>query len=269
MLSIVGTGYNVSGQVTPETRSLIEQADRLFYLVTDPATAAWLRSLNPSAVSLHDCYREGESGMDASHAMAERIVAPLADGAEVCAAFSGHPAIALHTTHEALHRARALGTAARMLPAVSFEDCLVADLGVDPGQIGRSLYEATDFVTRPRPVDTGAALVLIQVGAIGERVYRRGSDPSPEGLRLLQEVLERHYPAEHELVLYAAAQLPIAEPEIVRVPLSDLAGAPVRVNSTLFVPPLARPPKDPALLERLGLPAEPTEPSPSRGAARP
>lgn len=255
MLTVVGTGYGVAGQMTPETRSVLQQSDRLFYLVTDPATAAWLREIHPAAESLHDCYREGESGWASSHEMAARIVAPLlAEGGQalsVCAAFTGHPAIALHTTHEALRRARAAGHRARMLPGISFEDCLVADVGVDPGATGRSLFEATDFLVRPRPVDTGAALVLIQVGAIGDRAYRAGTGPSRAGLELLQEALLRHYPAGHEVVIYETPQIPLAEPILVRLPVGELANGPVRVASTLYVPPLAERPKDPEVVRRL------------------
>lgn len=255
MLTVAGTGYNVAGHVTPETRAAMEGADRLFYLMTDSATVAWIHDVSPDAVSLHDCYREGGPGVAASHEMAERIVAPLAEGLRVCALFAGHPAIGMHTVHEAIRRARERGHRTRVLPAVSFEDCLVADLGVDPGQLGRALFEATDFVLHPRPVDTGAALVLIQVGAIGERRYRTGREPAREGLRLLREVLERHYPPEHEVVLYEASQLPVSEPRIVRLPLHELPDGPVRVATTLYVPPRGLPPKDPGVLAQLGLPA--------------
>jgi len=253
VLSIVGLGYNVSGQVTPETRSVMTGADRLFYLVTDPAMAAWVRSLDPTATSLHDCYQPGKSGMAASDAMVERIVTPLVEGATVCAAFSGNPAIAMHTTHEALRRARERGIPAHMYPAVSFEDCLIADLGVDPGQLGRMMYEATDFVLRPRPLDVTAALVLLQVGAIGERTYREGAGSNRTGVRLLQEVLERTYPGDHEVTLYRMAQLPIADATVQRLPLSRLAESDVHVNSTLYVPRLERPRKSREIAERLGL----------------
>jgi len=253
VLSIVGLGYNVSGHVTPETRSVMAGADRLFYLVTDPAMAAWLRSLHPDTTSLHDCYQAGERGIDASNAMVERIVEPLIEGATVCAAFSGNPAIAMHTTHEAARRARERGIRTHMYPAVSFEDCLIADLGVDPGQLGRMMYEATDFVLRPRPLDVTSALVLLQVGAIGERTYREGAGAHREGLRLLQEVLERTYPGDHEVTLYQMAQLPIADAALRRVPLSRLAESDVHVNSTLYVPRLERPRKSREIAERLGL----------------
>lgn len=253
MLTLAGTGYNVAGHVTPETRTAMEQADRLFYLMTDPATSAWIRELRPDAVSLHDCYRAGRSGLAASDEMVERILAPLAEGLRVCALFSGHPAIGMRTVHDAQSRARELGHRTRILPAVSFEDCLVADLGVDPGQLGRALYEATDFVVRPRPVDTSGALVLLQVGAIGERVYRQGREASQPGLSILRDVLLRWYPRDHEVALYEISQLPVAEPRILRTLVADLPQAPVRVNSSLFVPPLTPPQRDPAMLVRLGL----------------
>lgn len=253
MLSLVGLGYNVSGHATPESRSLMEQADRLFYLVSDPATGAWIRSLRDDAVSLHDCYRPGESGVDASNAMVERLLAPLSEGLAVCAAFYGHPAIGMHTTHEAVRRARAMGIPTRMYPGISFEDCLIADLGNDPGRTGRMMYEATDFVLRPRPLDTTAALVLLQVGAIGDRVYREGDGPSPDGLHLLQEVLERTYPGHHEVTIYEISQLPIADASALRTTLDRLAESPVRVNGTLFVPPLERKRADREIVRRLGL----------------
>ena len=53
-LTVVGTGYNVAGQVTPEALSCLKSADRLFYLMSDPATALWLRSLNAAAEPPHD-----------------------------------------------------------------------------------------------------------------------------------------------------------------------------------------------------------------------
>jgi len=253
VLSIVGLGYNVSGQVTPETRNVMIGADRLVYLVTDSAMAAWVRSLHPDTTSLHDCYQAGVSGMEASNAMVERIVEPLFEGLTVCAAFSGNPAIAMHTTHEALRRARERGISSRMFPAVSFEDCLIADLGVDPGQLGRMMYEATDFVLHPRPLDVTSALVLLQVGAIGERMYREGAGSNRTGVRLLQEVLERTYPGDHEVTLYRMAQLPIADASVQRVPLSRLAESEVHVNSTLYVPRLEPPRRSPEIAERLGL----------------
>jgi hypothetical protein len=39
------------------------------------------------------------------------------------------------------------GFDAVMLPGISAEDCLFADLGIDPGMIGCQSFEATDSIT--------------------------------------------------------------------------------------------------------------------------
>ena len=234
---VVGTGYNLAGHVTPETRAAIEQADRVFYLLTDPATPTWLKGVNPAAESLHDCYREGQAGAAASAEMVERILTPVREGLRVCAAFYGHPAILVRPAHDSMRRARAEGYRARMLPAVSFLDCLFADLGIDPGVRGCQLFDATDFLVRRRRFDPETPLVLLQPGAIGVTAYREGGAARPEALPILVEVLRRSYPADHEVVLYEMPQLPILDPDIRSVPLAALADAGMAVNATLFVPP--------------------------------
>lgn len=250
-LTVVGTGYNVAGQVTPETLSCLERAERLFYLVTDPATSAWLKSLNAAAESLQDSYRVGEPGTEACERMVERILAAVRAGQDVCAAFYGHPAIFIPPGLESVRRARREGFPAGMLPAVSFEDCLFADLGIDPGTHGRLLYEATDFLIRPRRFDPTAGLILLQVGAIGLVDFRQEETPSREGLRLLAQVLARQYPESHRVALYRISQLPIFEPSIDWGSLAELPEAPLAVFSTLYVPPLERRPLDPQMLARL------------------
>jgi len=250
-LVVVGTGYNVAGHVTPEARASIEGAGRFFFLVTDPITSAWLRTLNGSAESLHHAYRVGEPGLEACDRMVERVLAAVRAGHRTCVAFYGHPAICVPAGLGSVRRAREEGFPARMLPAVSFEDCLFADLGLDPGVSGRVLYEATDFLIRPRTFDPTASLILLQVGVIGLVNFTLGDVPNLAGLRILMEVLLRHYPADHRVALYRNSQLPIAGPGIDWVPLSNLHDAPLSVASTLYVPALPKRRVEPEILARL------------------
>jgi hypothetical protein len=250
-LTVVGTGYNVAGQVTPEALSSMQAADRLFYLVSDPVTSTWLKSINAHAESLHDCYRVGEPGIEGCARMVERILGAVRDQHATCAAFYGHPAIFVPPGLESLRRAREEGFNARMLPAVSFEDCLFADLGVVGGVSGRLMYEATDFLVRPRKFDPTAALILLQVGAIALFDFALGDQPNRTGLRVLAEVLAEHYSAGHRVALYRTSQLAIFDPSIHWVTLEELPSAPLSVTSTLWVPPLSRRPIDRALLGRL------------------
>jgi hypothetical protein len=229
----------------------MRRADHLFFLVTDAATGAWLRGLHPGAESLHDSYVEGEDGRHAAARMVERILAPLREGRTVCAAFYGHPGVLVHVSRLALARARGEGFPARMLPAVSIEDCLFADLGLDPAVPGRALFDATDFLLRPRQVDPAAALVLLQAGAVGLQRFHGRRDPDRRGLELLAERLLRDHAPDHPVVLYEASLLPPFEPSVRRLRLDELAAAPASVVSTLLVMPRAKPPVDGELLARL------------------
>jgi uncharacterized protein YabN with tetrapyrrole methylase and pyrophosphatase domain len=241
----------VAGQVTPQALACIEQADKLFYLVPEPATCLWIESLNPSAESLQDAYRVGRDRMETYLEMVERILDPVRRGESVCVAFYGHPGVCVFPGHEAVRRARSEGHEAWMLPGVSSVDCLFAEVGFDPGTDGCQIYEANSFLYRRRRFDPASPLVLWQVGTVGIGTYL----PTPlwgiEGLRVLMEVLLQDYPADHEVVIYEASQIPVCQPKILRIPLRELATADVTVATTLYVPP-ARPVEyDWELVERL------------------
>ncbi len=235
---MVGTGILGAGHITLETLALLEDAEKLFYLVSDPVTETWLRDLNHAAESLHDSYREGKLRSLTYAEMEERILAPVRRGQRVCAAFYGHPGVFATSPHRVVGRAREEGYSARMLPGISAEDCLFADLGVDPATSGWRSYEATDFLLRRLPVDTGAGLILWQIGLIGVRTFRSPSAQRRRGLEVLSLALRRDYPDPHRVTLYEAAQLAVCEPRIESVPLAELPESSVSLASTLWVPPL-------------------------------
>jgi uncharacterized protein YabN with tetrapyrrole methylase and pyrophosphatase domain len=266
-LTVVGTGYHVAGQITAETQGHIEEADRVFFLLRDPLTAAYLRKLNPRTTSLHDCYREGRSGTAAREEMVERIVAGVRQGRRVCAAFYGHPAILAPASLEAIRRARGLGCEAQMLPGVSVADCLFADLGVDPGTRGCQLYEATDFLLRGRTVEDATPLILLQVGAVGVTAYRSRTEGNRAGFAVLIARLRTLYPDDHPVTLYEIPQMPTDDARIDTRPLSSVGDAPLTVYATLYVPPAREAAPSPEMVRRLKLAAP--RPMARAGGARP
>src|ERR1700676_3415101 len=161
-LTVVRSGIRL-GQTTIEARSHIEQADKVLFLVADPLAWSWIADLNPTAESLHVFYERSADRMTAYIGMVEHILSRVRQGVKVCGAFYGHPGVFAFPTHEAIRRARADGIEARMLPGVSAEDCLFADLGIDPAPTGCQSFEATDFLVYNRHIDPTAALVLWQL----------------------------------------------------------------------------------------------------------
>jgi Tetrapyrrole (Corrin/Porphyrin) Methylases len=236
-LVVVGTGITLGAHVTAETTAEIQSADVVFHLVTEPATEAWLQRLNPSCESLEGLYAEGKSRVQTYFEMTDRIVGAVRAGKRVCAAFYGHPGVYVNAAHSAVVLARDEGFPARMLPAISAEACLYADLGVNPGDCGCQSFEATDFLASRRRFDPTSVLILYQVGVLGESSVRRGMTGRRERLTVLQRALRKHYPPDHPLVLYEASPFPTFPPSITHLTLSQLEDTRVPAMTTLYVPP--------------------------------
>ena len=183
--------------------------------------------------------------------MVAEILAAVRGGARVCAVFYGHPGVYVNPSHEAVRVARDEGFEARMLPAVSAEDCLFADLGVDPGERGWQSWDATSFLLGGYRPDPTAALVLWQVDGIGKLDW--DLDPDPRGLRALADTLAELYPPGHELVFYRASIYPIVDAETTRVRLGELGALGAAPAGTLYVPPLPPRPIDTGMAARIGV----------------
>jgi tetrapyrrole (corrin/porphyrin) methylase-like protein len=237
-LLVVGTGITGIGQLTLEAVGAIDQAERLFYLMNDPIAEAWFRQRHPSAQTLSDLYGEGKDRSVSYAEMAARVIRSVRSGYRVCVAVYGHPGVFVQFTHLAIAALRREGYPARMLPGVSADGCLIADLGFNPGDHGIQSFEATDFLMRRRRFDPTSSLVLWQVGVLGEpdAAVRRGRQP--ERLRRLVSVLLRQYPERHRVVEYLSNTFPGDRPRIRRMTLKGLAKARLSPNSTLLVPPL-------------------------------
>jgi uncharacterized protein YabN with tetrapyrrole methylase and pyrophosphatase domain len=252
-LTIVGTGITLIAHMTAEAQAWIARADRTFFLVTHPLAEEWMRELNPQSESLARFYTPGSDRLEVYRAITDHVLAAVRAGHSVCAAFYGHPSVFVTPTHDMVREARQEGYPVTVLPGISAEDCLFADLGLDPGQQGCQSYEASDFLLRPRRFDPSTPLVLWQVGVIGHFTVVHPEMDCSKGLAELVATLRRFYPADHAVTVYEAAMLPTGEPRIVEVPLAELQNAPISPFSTLYVPPVAPPAVDPQMYALLGL----------------
>jgi uncharacterized protein YabN with tetrapyrrole methylase and pyrophosphatase domain len=241
-LAIVGVGMTLGAHLTPRSRSHIENADVVFVAVSDPLVELWVQEMHRDVRSLQPLYgaASGEKNrQDTYREMVEAMMAEVRAGRRVCGAFYGHPGVFAQAPHRAVEQARAEGYAATMEPGVSAEDCLYADLGIDPGRVGCQHYEASQLMFYRRRLDSSAYLVVWQPAVAGDRGFRR-FETGPEYVSLLVELLAEDYPSDHPCTIYEAATLPIHAPRIDVVPLRDLPTAGLRPQSTLVLPP-ARP----------------------------
>ena len=235
-LVCVGLGMTLGSHLGPLARSHIEQADVVFAGVSDGIVELWLQRMHRDVRSLQPYYREGKSRMQTYRQMVEAILTEVRAGRKVCGVFYGHPGVFAWAPHKAIEVARSEGFAAHMEPGISAEDCLYADLGIDPGRFGCQHYEASQLLFYQRRIDPTAYLVLWQVGLVGDQSLARFST-GPAYRQVLVEVLARDYPLEHEVIIYRTPTLPIQSARIERVTLGNLPQAEIGMADTLVVPP--------------------------------
>jgi precorrin-2 methylase len=238
-LAIVGSGIQSGRDLTRGAHDEIRRADKVLYLVAEPVTAMWLRKLNPSAESLHSFYAIDKPRRDTYAAMVEHILSFLHAGLNVCVVSYGHPGMFADPMHQAMKRARSEKFPAFMLPGISAVDWLYADLGLDPATSGCQIFDATDFLERRRRHDTKSALILLQVGIIGETAFPR--ECNAKRFRVLTKYLSRRYGTQHEIVIYEASQYSIADPTVQRAALNVPSSITLSLGSTMYVPPKVRP----------------------------
>lgn len=237
-LAVVGMGMTLGSHLTPLSRSHIEQADVIFAGLSDNIVEQWLERLHPDVRSLQPYYQEGKSRRKTYEEWVELMMTEVRAGKRVCGVFYGHPGIFAWSPHKVIEVARAEGFQAHMEPGISAEDCLYADLGIDPGTVGCQHFEAGQLLFYERRIDPSAYLVLWQVGLVGDRSLARFTT-SGAYRQVLVDVLSKDYPLDHEIILYRAVTLPIQKPRIRRIALRDLPHVDVPTEETVILPPAA------------------------------
>jgi len=250
-LIVVGTGIRTIGHLTMEAVAWIKQADKVLYVVGDPVAELMLKELNPGgAESMTGMYAVGKPRIETYNEMIERTLECIRQGMVTCMACYGHPGVFVYPSHESIRRARAEGYSARMLPGISSEDCLFADLGVDPGIHGCQSFEATDFLVNQRVIDPRSSVVLWQIGVVGDATFK----PTAYDLSAMPLLVERLltiYPATHPMYLYEAAVLHGCEPTIRQITAAELAYGPLSPGYTLYIPPAYPTASDPTTYYRM------------------
>jgi len=235
-LVCVGTGMMLGAHITPRSRSYIENADVVFVGVSDGIVEKWIEEMNSDVRSLQIYYQEGKSRQITYRQMQEAMMAEVRKGKKVCGAFYGHPGVFALAPHKSIKQAKEEGYTAHMEPGISAEDCLFADLGVDPGKVGCQQYEASQFIFYKRIIDPSAYLILWQVGIVGDRSYEKFSTGKSHQALFL-EALQNYYPSDHQVILYETPTLPISEVRIDYLRLENLLEFSLNPETTMIIPP--------------------------------
>lgn len=257
-LVCVGTGLQLAGHVTVIGKSYIESAEEVFSLMPDAFGQRWLEGLNTNITDLQQFYAkagEVKNRRLTYEQMTEAIMTAVRTGKRVVGVFYGHPGVFACVPHMAIARAQKEGFLASMEPGISAEDCLWADLGIDPGNYGCQSLEASQLMFFEHQLDNAGYVLLWQIALAGEHTLT-GFSTTEERLRVLVDLLRQWYPEQHKVCLYEASNLPIGQCRAEWIFLKDLPEATLHAITTLVIPPVRELQYNLRVLNQLGLTPE-------------
>ena len=237
-LHIVGTGIRPTRHLTPEAAEAIRNSQQLLYLIPDPAAAEFIISLaGGETIDAGTSYQSDAPLADAYERMIGRALECVKAGNRTCFALYGHPGVMVNPSHRLLRLARSEGYEVIMLPAVSAEDCLFADLGIDPATQGCQTFWATDLLLNRRLIDPTTATVIWSIGVVG-CLSCSSSGMAPNALLSLLNRLYSSFPPTHPVVVYEAATVAGQPHRAEAIPLNALPAVTLDGASTLYIPPV-------------------------------
>ncbi|WP_419421429.1 SAM-dependent methyltransferase (plasmid) [Legionella sp. D16C41] len=254
-LVLIGSGIKTISHLTIEAQAYIKQADCVLYLVNEPIFEKWLNKYSKKCISLENHYFLYEKRAESYKKIADEILNYTEQYDFVSIVLYGHPTIFSSPGLDAIKRAKERNIETVVLPGISAEDCLFADLKVDPSQNGCLSVEAMSFLIFDDKVDKHYDLVIWQLGMVGniEPVVKKNSK---KGLSLIQEKLLKIYSSQHEVILYEAALYPGIKPKITKFAIELLINQNISSISTLYIPAEKKRLHDEKILFKLNLKIE-------------
>lgn len=234
-IALIGSGIKTISHLTTEAKTYIEHADCVLYLINEPIFESWLIKHSKKCMSLEKYYFLHEKRSDSYKKIIAKIISLSKKYDFISVVLYGHPVVFSSLGIDTIKKAQKQNIETVILPGISTEDCLFADLEIDPSQNGCFSVEATNFIIFDDVINVFSDLIIWQVGIIGNigSVFNKNSK---DGLALIQKKLLQTYSPEHEIILYEASLYPGVQSKIVKFPLQYLMEQDMSSLSTLYVP---------------------------------
>uniref|UniRef100_A0A6P8H710 Uncharacterized protein LOC116289411 isoform X2 n=1 Tax=Actinia tenebrosa TaxID=6105 RepID=A0A6P8H710_ACTTE len=239
-LVVVGSGIMCVSQFTIQALCHIKDADKVFYLVSDPVTEVYIQELKPEAIDLFVLYGEDKDRHETYAQITEVLLHYTRRGNKVVAVFYGHPGYLVNPARQAIRIAQSEGLSATELPGISSLDIMISELGFEPGIPGLQVFEATDLLMYSRKLLTDCHVVINQVGCVGDVTFHFGGFPNPH-FPVLIKYLIGFYGNDHVVYHYIGSQFPVCKSLVQTFKLADLLmpdnAANIQSMSTMYLPP--------------------------------
>ncbi|HHT9922950.1 TPA: SAM-dependent methyltransferase [Legionella pneumophila] len=242
-LTIAGTGIKFLAHLTTEVMGAIRSSSCVLYLLNEPAIKHWVSINSKISFSLDDIYYSCIDRMESY----EKIVGFINDNLDkyddLVLLIYGHPIVFSTISAKLINQYSENELQLSVLPGISALDCLFADLGIDPGEVGFQSYDSTIFINNDIEYSAKVPLVLWQIAAVNEsRIIKDKVDKSlqKKGLRNLKNRLLKKYPPNHQIIIYVATLYAGISSEIIKFNLNSLDNTLIPRLGTLYIPPITQ-----------------------------
>jgi hypothetical protein len=236
---IVGLGIVSVRQVTREAESAMRRSNEVLYASDAIGIHGYLQELCGKVTEVYvSTLREGEDRLSKYNRIAALVIDAALDHPPVSFAVAGHPQVFVYPTQQILAVANYFGLRVKVLPGISSLDCMIVDLGIDPGNQGVQMFETTALLLQQHPLYNDVPCFLWQVGAVETRLFTRA--PSvPERFARLQKHLVKYYPAGHMVKVIYSSSHPLAMSTMLEFRIDELHLHAIHVHpgATLYIPP--------------------------------
>lgn len=232
-LIVVGSGIKSVAHLTEETKRIIQNSDRVLYLVNEELLKQWIERESKSAESLEPIYFNSNKRVDSYNRITLEIIKNYYQYTNLCVVFYGHPTVFAESALKAVKMIQAEKGNAIILPAISSMDCLFSDLQIDPGEQGCFSIDATELLIYERTLDLQSHIIIWQTANLGRFDIQKTTKIS-----VLKDYLCNYYSCDQLVCVYEAALYPTQIPRIEWHRLTDLERVKINPISLLYIPPL-------------------------------
>jgi precorrin-2 methylase len=202
LLYVVGMGVKIPGHTTIAATEALSRCERIYTIVQEPPEV-WLpagRAARGSVVNLMSLYVEGALRSDNYARVAKTILDGLNEASVVGYVTYGNP-LSYDSVAQALARAAEHAPwRLEIIPGISSIDTILCDLRLDMAP-GIQVYEASWLVASRTPLNTAAAVILLQLGHFGTVRAHYRQRRRAESLADLVSYLSTFYPESHTVML--------------------------------------------------------------------
>lgn len=233
---LLGTGIKAISHFTEEFKTYVKAADKVLYLVNEPIVGEWIEVNSKQAENLEKYYYNNQRRLTSYKKIKNKILSDTSIFNFIAVVLYGHPTIFADPGLLAINEAKTMGIDTLILPSISAQDVLFADMGIDPGMHGCVHVDATEFLIYDKKPNISMHVCIWQIGMIGN-IAPPQKKQVINNVDVLVKKLSQYYPQDFEIYIYEASLYPGVDFKLIKCKLRDLEKQNISTLSTLYIPP--------------------------------